>query len=191
MSVVDSRADRRPAAADGGARPTGRIGVAIPVPAPLGEQLQRRRADTGDPLAWSVPTHVTLVPPVEVGEEAMPRVHEHLERAAAASGRFDIALRGTGTFRPVSPVVYVCLSEGAGQVALLEERVRSGVLAGQRRFPFHPHVTLAQDVGDDALDRAGEALAGFEARFTVACFTLYRHDGDGVWRPVAEYPLPS
>lgn len=166
-----------------------RIGVAIPVPAPLGEELQRCRAATGDPLAWSVPTHVTLVPPVAVAGAELPQVHGHLARAAGRVRPFAMALRGTGTFRPVSPVVYVALAGGAEQVAGLEARVRAGVLAGERRFPFHPHVTLAQGVDEAALDRALAGLADFEADVAVDCFTLYRHDGDGVWRPEADYRL--
>ncbi len=168
---------------------TGCIGVAIPVPAPLGDQLQRRRAASGDPLAWSVPTHVTLVPPVVVGEGALPRVHDHLARAASSCAPFEIRLRGTDTFRPVSPVVFVRLAAGAREVARLEEHVRCGVLDSRRRFPFHPHVTLAQEVDDAALDRAHAELADFEAAFTVERFTLYRHDADGVWRVVEEYQL--
>ena len=177
------------AAAGAREHPPGRIGVAIPVPAPLGELLQRRRAESGDPLAWTVPTHVTLVPPVVVADEHLPQVHEHLAGVASCSAPFAIRLQGTGTFRPVSPVVFVRLAAGAAEVSRIEERVRAGVLAGERRFPFHPHVTLAQDVGDDALDRAVAALAHFEADFAVDRFLLYRHDADGVWRPETEYAL--
>lgn len=169
--------------------PPGRIGVAIPVPPPLGDLLQRRRAESGDRLAWSVPTHVTLVPPVVVADEHLPEVGAHLADVAASAEPFAIRLHGTGTFRPVSPVVYVRLAAGGAQVAGLEERVRRGPLGSPRRFPFHPHVTLAQDLGDEALDAAEQALSGFDAGFDVDCLVLYRHDGDGVWRPVAEYSL--
>ncbi len=166
-----------------------RIGVAIPVPLPLCEVLQRQRAASGDPLAWSVPPHVTLVPPLRVADGDMDRVAEHLAAAAAASAVFEIALHSTGTFRPVSPVVFARLVSGAAEVVGLEQRVRAGVLGTPRRFPFHPHVTLAQDVDDAALDAAGAALADFRAQFTAASIVLYRHEADGVWRSLAEYPL--
>jgi len=168
---------------------TGRIGVAIPLPGRLGETLQQRRAAAGDPLGETVPAHVTLVPPLEVEDHALPLVQAHLARVAADVRPFGIRLVGTGTFRPVSPVVYVRLAAGAEQVSALEEQVRTGVLGGERRFPFHPHVTLAQGVDDAALDRAADDLADFEAAFTVSGFVLYRHAEDGVWRAVAEYPL--
>ena len=42
------------------------IGVAIEVPDPHGPELQRWRADFGDPLADAIPAHVTLLPPTVV-----------------------------------------------------------------------------------------------------------------------------
>lgn len=165
------------------------IGVAIAVPAPHADVLQRHRASFGDPLAWAIPPHVTLVPPTALDDGDVEGARALLVDAARACGPFDIALRGTGTFRPVSPVVFVPLVAGAPECAALEARVRTGVLEGERRFPFHPHVTVAHEVDDAALDRAGEVLADFRADFHVGSFTLYRHESDGVWRPTEDFPL--
>ena len=57
------------------------------------------------------------------------------------------------------------------------------------RFPYHPHVTVAQDVPPDQLDAVFEDLAGFSARFDVASFTLFSHGGEGPWRPRRDFPL--
>lgn len=171
--------------------PTGRIAVAIPVPPPFDAVIACQREAAGDPMAWSVPPHVTLVPPVDLAERALPAVEEHLVDAVAGMEPFEIHLCGTDTFRPVSPVVFVALSSGADEVAALEERVRSGVLGSERAFPFHPHVTLAQAVSEDRLDRAHLDMASFEARFTVTCVRLYRYGPDGAWHPVADHRLGS
>lgn len=168
---------------------TGRIAVAIPVPPPFDGVIACQREAAGDPMAWSVPPHVTLVPPVDLAERALPAVEEHLVDAVAGMEPFEIHLRGTDTFRPVSPVVFLALRSGADEVAALEERVRSGVLGSERAFPFHPHVTLAQAVDPESLDRAGRNMAAFEARFTVTCVRLYRYGPDGAWRPVADHRL--
>ena len=57
------------------------------------------------------------------------------------------------------------------------------------RFPYHPHVTVAQDVPAEALDAVFEDLAGFAARFEVDGFTLFSHSGEG---PLAAAPrLPA
>jgi 2'-5' RNA ligase len=164
------------------------IGVAIPIPEPHGTELQDWREHFGDPMARSIPTHVTLLPPTEVSEEALPGIEAHLRGIAAAGTRFDILLRGTGTFRPASPVVFVTLAEGISDCELLERQIRSGPL-GQREleFVYHPHVTVAHDIADAALSHAFEKLAQYEARFTVWGFSLYEHGADGVWRPVVDF----
>ena len=160
------------------------IGVAIPVPAPYADDLQRWRKEFGDPLATAIPAHVTLLPPTVVPVAAMDDVRRHLAGVAVRNEPFDLRLRGTGTFRPVSPVVFVQVAEGVAQCEQLEVGVRSGVLARPVTFYYHPHVTVAHHVDEESLDRAFETLACYEAVFTVDSFSLYEHGEDGVWRPV-------
>jgi 2'-5' RNA ligase len=160
------------------------IGVAIPVPDPFAAELQRWRAEFGDPLADAIPAHVTLLPPSTVHASALTDVREHLDAVAADSEPFEMHLRGTGTFRPVSPVVFVQVAEGVSFCEQLERAVRSGVLEREVSFYYHPHVTVAHHVDTAALDRAFATLAGFEAVFKVSSFSLYEHGRDGVWRPV-------
>ncbi|MCO6004717.1 2'-5' RNA ligase family protein [Actinoallomurus purpureus] len=165
------------------------IGVAVAIPEPYGPELQRRRASFGDPLAASIPTHITLVPPTRVPVPALDDIERHLRAAARDESPFDIHLRGTGTFRPVSPVVFVALAEGIGDCERLERGVRRGPLAVERAFPYHPHVTVAHHLADDALDRAFKELASYEAKFPVRAFSLYEHGADGVWRPRRHFPF--
>jgi 2'-5' RNA ligase len=164
------------------------IGVAIAIPEPYGTELQDWREHFGDPLARSIPTHVTLLPPTEVPEDTLPEIEAHLRSIAGEAVPFDILLRGTGTFRPASPVVFVTLAEGISNCEILERRVRSGPL-GHRdlEFGYHPHVTVAHDIADEALSHAFEKLSQYEARFSVWGFSLYEHGADGVWRPVVDF----
>jgi len=169
--------------------PTVTIGVAVPVPAPFGEELQRWRAEFGDPMAEAIPAHVTLLPPSEIPLDALDDVRAHLLDVAARHRSFDLHLRGTGTFRPVSPVVFVQLAEGVAQCEQLERHVRSGPLERELSFYYHPHVTVAHHLDDAALDRAFGTLASYEAQFTVESFSMYEHGEDGVWRPVEVFPF--
>jgi 2'-5' RNA ligase len=164
------------------------IGVAIAIPEPYGTWLQRHRASFGDAQADAIPTHVTLLPPTQVRPEDIAEVERHLAEAAADTSVFRMHLRGTATFRPVSPVVFVAVTEGISACEVLAARVRSGILAQELRFPYHPHVTVAHDVDDEALDQAFEKLADFDCVFDVMSFQLYRHT-NGVWRPSREYRL--
>ena len=166
-----------------------RIGVAIAVPDPWGSELERWRASFGDPQADTIPAHITLLPPTLVDVAALDGVDAHLRDAAAAVEPFDVHLRGTGTFRPVSPVVFVALASGIAGCERLEARVRRGILARELEFPYHPHVTVAHDLPDEVLDDAYDALGGFSARFTVTGFALYVHGSDGVWQVRTTIPL--
>lgn len=165
------------------------IGVAIPVPEPWGEQLKAYRTELGDTSAEGIPTHVTLVPPFEVTDADLATVEQHLVGAAGLASPFRLHLRGTGTFRPVSPVVFVVVVDGISACEQLASSLRRGPLAGDLQFPYHPHVTLAHRLSDDLLDRAFQELAGFECRFEVTQFSLYVHHGETGWRPTRHFQL--
>lgn len=165
------------------------IGVAIAVPEPWGSQLQDYRLSLGDPHATGIPTHITLMPPFEIAVDDLPRIEKHLVEASTCSDAFRIHLRGTGTFRPVSPVVFVTVVEGISGCERLAFAVRRGPLETRLKFPYHPHVTVAHHVDDEALDEAYEGLAGFVARFRVQSVQLFCRDADGRWRQDTEFPL--
>ena len=165
------------------------IGVAIPIAEPYGSELQKFRADFGDPMASSIPTHVTLLPPTEVADADLERVDQHLLRVAVRFPKFRIRLRGTATFRPISPVVFVTLAEGISSCEVLQSQVRSGPLQVELRFPYHPHVTVAHDLDKESLDRAYDTLSTYDCGFDATAFSRYEHGADGVWRPQRSFPL--
>lgn len=165
------------------------IGVAIPIPEPWGSQLQAYRESIGDPMAELIPPHITLVPPVDLAPAVAGDVEAHLDSAAAAVEPFDVRLRGTATFRPLSPVVFLALAEGISGCERLEREVRSGPLGVDLNFPYHPHVTIAHELEGPVLDRAFAELGDFEARFTVDSFTLYVHDDRAGWVPSRTFEL--
>jgi 2'-5' RNA ligase len=165
------------------------IGVAIAVPEPWGGQLQEYRASLGDATAEGIPTHITLMPPFEVEPADLAIVEEHLKEASTRTGAFKIHLRGTGTFRPVSPVVFVVVVEGISQCEQLAFAVRSGPLACELQFPYHPHVTVAHHLDDAHLDKAFSELATFECEFEADHFLLYVHDQTVGWQPTRKFEL--
>ncbi|WP_134764680.1 2'-5' RNA ligase family protein [Nocardioides sp. 1609] len=164
------------------------IGVAVAIPEPWATELQDYRTAVGDTTATMIPTHITLVPPTEVDGD-LSSIQAHLAEAAATVPAFEVHLRGTGTFRPVSPVVFVTLVEGISQCEQLADAVRRGPLEVDLDFPYHPHVTVAHHLDDVLLDRAFDELARFECEFTVTDFHLYVHDDEHGWQTSHDFAL--
>lgn len=171
--------------------PRRNIGVAIEVPEPYGAELREWRDRLGDPQAQQIPPHVTLLPPTAVQGAALSAIEEHLSRIAAVQQSFEIILRGSGTFRPVSPVTFVTLGAGISDCERLQAQVRSGPLTRELRFPYHPHVTVAHDVDDVLLEKGFQELASYAGRFDVSGFTLFEQGSDDVWRPLRHFPFPD
>ncbi|GAA4809900.1 2'-5' RNA ligase family protein [Streptomyces ziwulingensis] len=169
------------------------IGVSIAVPEPHGSRLQELRAGFGDAAAHGIPTHVTLLPPTEVDAAALLSIEAHLAEVAAAGRPFPMRLSGTGTFRPLSPVVFVQVVAGAESCTWLQKQVRdaSGPVARDLQFPYHPHVTVAHGIEEAAMDRAFEELADYTAEWPCTGFALYEQGADGVWRKLREFPFGS
>lgn len=163
------------------------ISVSIAVPEPFADELQRLRASFGDPLAEAIPSHVTLLSPTEVDHDLMPDIDEHLERIAASQKLFMMLLRSTGTFRPVSPVVFVQVAGGISECEQIELAIRTGPLKRVPQFYYHPHVTVAHHVNDAALDRAFDELASYTCSFEVGAFRLYQHGADLVSHEVRTF----
>jgi 2'-5' RNA ligase len=165
------------------------IGVAVAIPEPWASQLQDFRTAVGDTSAPKIPTHITLVPPTAVDDADLAGIESHLADVADEQHRFAVHLRGTGTFRPVSPVVFIALAKGISQCEQLADAVRRGPLQVDLAFPYHPHVTIAHHLDDAQLDAAFEGLAHFECQFDVEAFKLYVHDDDVGWQPTRLFAL--
>lgn len=164
-------------------------GVAITVPEPHGSALQEARERFGDPLARFIPPHITLLPPTEIDAPRLDAFTAHLKSVAATHAPFIMTLSGAGTFRPLSPVVFVQVSLGISQCEKLESAVRSGPVERHLEFNYHPHVTIAHHLGEEQLDAAFEGFVDFRCTFVVETFELYDQDDDGVWRPLSSFAL--
>jgi 8-oxo-dGTP pyrophosphatase MutT (NUDIX family) len=101
-----------------------------------------------------------------------------------------IELRGAATFLPESPVAYLVVTEGAATLRTLEAALRWPPL-DQRSFPFHPHVTVAQDRPARELEAVARDLASFHAVFPLPKLTLMEEDEHAGWRAVHQATVGS
>lgn len=157
------------------------LGVALHIPRPYGDRLQEWRRSFGDVPAVGTPTHVTLLPPTPVARTEWDSVMGMLKSIADNYSPFVVSLRGTGTFRPVSPVVFVAMARGIGDCQNLSSAIRVGPLGIELDYPYHPHVTVAQNLSDEQLDLAEASLSGYELTFMAHGFGAYRMHADGHW----------
>lgn len=161
------------------------VGVILGFPPEIAAELQRWRASFGDPMAHVIPAHITLVTTTPARDwEATTR---HVRRIAGNQAPFTVTISGTGSFRPVSPVVFLKVEDGFGECVSLHEQLQSGPLERDLPFPYHPHVTVAHDVAPENLDEAESVLKDYSATFPVVSMGLYEHDSNGIWQLREEF----
>jgi 2'-5' RNA ligase len=174
-------ADHRAAAASPESRPEDiSVGVILGFPPEIAEELQRWRASFGDPLADVVPAHITLVTTTTTRD--WEGTLEHVREVARQQSPFKVTIAGTGTFRPVSPVVFINVEDGFEDCVALHGKLQQGPLHRELPFAYHPHVTIAHDVAPENLDEAETVLRNYRATFPVVSMGLYEHDANGIWQ---------
>lgn len=154
-------------------------GVVIELPEPMGKELQDWRASFGDPVAGSVPAHITLM--IAAREDRWDELVAHVRAVVTGWKPFHVEINGTGTFRPVTPVVFLRIDKGYEDCVALHSRLNQAELVSASPFEFHPHVTLAHAVPDEHLDRAQQMLRTYRASFLVDHIDLYEGDENGQW----------
>jgi 2'-5' RNA ligase len=137
--------------------------------------------------------HVTVLPP----RPLQLNVKESI-RALAAESRdcqpFRVELGDVSIFEK-SNVVYLSLSRGEHELHALHENLNSGQLEYDGPFPYHPHITLAQDLTyDEALACAHVARcrwAGWDGPrgFNVEELAFVKSVEPGSWRDLAQIDL--
>ncbi len=156
------------------------VGIVIAIPEPMADELRQWRASFGDPLADVVPAHITLVTTTEYDD--WDATVDHVRQVAGRQASFRVRIRGTGSFRPISPVVYLNVTDGFDDCVRLHRRLQDGPLRRELPFAYHPHVTVAHDVGDESMDKAEDLLRSYDASFDISTMGLYEHENNGVWR---------
>lgn len=158
---------------------SGFAGVVVALPEPLASVLLRWRLSFGDAGAEAIPAHITLVTTTPVQDwRATAR---HVRRVADRQQPFTVVIEGTGSFRPVSPVVYLKVRQGFNDFVRLHADLQLGPLQRTLPFPYHPHITVAHGISDEGMDEAEETLRNFTASFPIRSMGLYEHGSSGIW----------
>ncbi len=154
------------------------LGVVIEIPSPLDASLIDWRRRYGGEQAAAVAPHVTLVSGSTTDWDCAAA---HVRDVASRTSVFTVCLRGTGTFRPISPVVFLNVMEGAEECGNLHDALVAGPLLHELTHGYHPHLTIAHEVEEAAMDRAQEELRGASMDFVVQKIGLFGMDSTGAW----------
>ncbi|ASN40276.1 MULTISPECIES: 2'-5' RNA ligase family protein [Paeniglutamicibacter] len=154
------------------------LGVVIEIPAPLEDSLRSWRQRYGGEKSALIAPHITLVSGYTTDWAAAVK---HVHRVAAEASRFTVHLHGTGTFRPINPVVYLNVKEGAEVCEGLHAALVAGPIEHEVSYGYHPHLTIAHEVDEAAMDLAQEELSDESLSFTVDSIGLFGLDASGAW----------
>lgn len=116
--------------------------LVIYLPPPLGDfldDLRREMVPGCNPHA-----HISVLPPRTLpvsGEAAM----EEARRMVAGFAPFDIELGDIEIF-PITEVIYISVKGGTRQLREMHRALNQGVWSFAEPFPYHPHLTLAQEI---------------------------------------------
>jgi len=167
--------------------------LVIYIPAPLGrflDRLRRELAPQDDPQA-----HISLLPPRPISGDwrrAWTEVRETLRARAA----FDVELTRIQTF-PATDVVYLEVGSGSAELRAIHAAMNANSLAFREPFAYHPHVTLAQDILHQDVDRvltlAKRRWDEFRGKrsFRAQRAVFVRNSVGDRWLDLAEYRLGS
>jgi 2'-5' RNA ligase len=163
------------------------------IPGPLAEFLDRLRLDltpNSNPRA-----HVTVLPPrpVDTGAD-LGEMIERLAEESRSALPIEVTLGDIDFFRATS-VIYVGVVKGERELHALHENLNSGQLEYDGPYPYHPHVTIAQDMGSERVLElvriAREQWAAYDGprSFIVDCLSFVQNIAPGVWIDVAKLPM--
>jgi 2'-5' RNA ligase len=167
--------------------------LVIYIPEPLGtflDDLRRELVPHYNPHA-----HVSVLPPRPLSVEwqvASGQVRSLAETWAP----FEVELTDIAVF-PNTDVIYIEVGAGGSELRAMHAAMNSGALACNEPFPYHPHITLAQELPPAGVTAARElAVRRWEEfqgprQFRADRAVFVQNAVDNIWIDLAEYPLGS
>jgi GNAT superfamily N-acetyltransferase/2'-5' RNA ligase len=166
--------------------------VALVATGPVATEIDGLRRALGARALLRIAPHVTVVPPLNVREEDLEDVLDHVRAAARTSAPITLELGPPATFSPRAPVLYLAVGGDLEVLGALRDELVAGPLApppGREERDFVPHLTLDQRIGPGRLGHALEALADYRAHHCFERVTVLEQDDEHRWRPLADAAL--
>lgn len=161
------------------------------VPGALGGYLDRMRQQLVPGCPFK--SHVTLLPP-RLLSASPGRLSQILSHRLLAIEPFEVSLGEVEVF-PATGVVYLGIEEGGEMMRQIHAELAQGEFAFAETYPFHPHVTLAQEFptpqADELVERARSLWKTWKGqrRFMLDRFSFVQGADLCTWQTVSEHAL--
>lgn len=158
------------------------------IPQPLGRLLDDLRLELTP--GCRPRAHVTVLPPRPLHHEVSETVHQ-LEEELRGAAPFRVELGDIRIF-DTSHVVYLGVTHGYTELLQLYGALNCDCLSYAEPFPYHPHITLAQNVSaEDAARLAATATERWAAYrgprgFEVASLSFVQQVAPNIWADVVQ-----
>jgi 2'-5' RNA ligase len=176
---------------DGEASTLGHFALVGYIPNPLARFLDDLRVELDPPCKPRA--HVTILPPHPHFQELDATLREITERCRVFDP-FHIELGRIEIFDE-SNVVYLGLKSGVETLHAMYKALNFGPLKFKEYFPYHPHITIAQDLtAADSVRAAARAQQRWDQYtgprgFDVNVLSFVQHVAPNIWVDVAAVPL--
>ncbi|MDO5750244.1 MAG: 2'-5' RNA ligase family protein [Rothia sp. (in: high G+C Gram-positive bacteria)] len=159
------------------------------VPAQLSARVLDFKRSVGleDPMN----AHITVYVGELTDERAQMLSSAEFARSLQQLGTFQTALGAVASFRPVTEIDYLAVTEGFEHFESLRERCIAALGKSASPFPYVPHMTLGNGLSEaqrEQLEREFSSLPAQEERFMVRTLHAYAFDGS-LWQPLGAIAL--
>ena len=144
--------------------------------------------------------HITLLPPrplqLTPRPETIERSWKDLKDRLQDFPPVRVDLGEVEVF-PLNRVIYLSLVSGAEQLRVMHDALDSGLLRYQEPFPYHPHVTVVQELLPQNVPAAAEFARWRWSEFrqshgfVVERISFVQNTVDNSWRDLAELDLAN
>jgi 2'-5' RNA ligase len=165
--------------------------LVIYIPDPLGRFLDELRQELVP--SYNPHAHVSVLPPRPLAVDWSVAAGQ-VRSLTGAWTPFEIELTDIGIF-PLTDVIYIQLGAGASELSRMHTAMNSGPLGFHEPFPYHPHVTLAQEIPagqvDSVCETAVERWRDYRGprTFRADRAAFVQNTLQNCWIDLAEYPL--
>jgi 2'-5' RNA ligase superfamily len=164
--------------------------LVIYIPGPLGkflDDLRRKLVPGCNPHA-----HVSILPPRPLPVE-WPTASNQVRSVIDRWVPFEIELTSVEIF-PVTDVVYIEVGDGAAELRRMHVAMNTGPLEFQDPFPYHPHITVAQELHPEKVTATHELAQRLWSEFRgprrfPAEHAVFVQNSSGIWIDLAEYAV--